>query len=904
MYVSWRWLSRWVDTAGVDPADFAARFTLAVAEIEQVVTFGRGLGAVQVADVIAVSAHPDASRLQVVTVDLGGRAVDVVCGAPHVAVGQRVPFVPPGVTLPSGIEVREGMIRGVRSPGMLASERDLGLADAHEGLLVLDGCLAPAGTALPEALALEDTLYEVDNKSITHRPDLWGMHGIAREIAALLDRPLRPLRDTDHAILGAGPPLAHLAVDAGDLCSRYLCARIEGVRVGSSPVDLRLRLRSVGVRPVSNVVDATNQVMLETGNPLHAFDARSLRGDTIVVRRADEGELIRTLDDSERALDTRDCVIADSAGPVALAGVMGGADSEIRDDTQTVVLEAAHFDAATIRRTSLRLGLRTESSARFEKGLDPYGTESAALRFLDVVCQLCPGARVASALADAGPHHEAPPAPLRIATRGSYLRSRLGVSEAELDDSWMDGRLSALEFDVARDGDALVVTVPSFRATGDVGIPEDLVEELGRHYGYDRIRSETPSIVAKPPYAPPLRRLERDLREQCAFEAGLCEVLLYSFESEAARARLGLIERGADGESLDRLPLANPISSDLPMLRRNLAPNLIVAMERALAQGNREEESRKGLSVGLFEIGRVFLPPFERVHRADQLGSLDWGKPAVLRMTSDEPERMAYEGMLVGDLAVGARTAADHALPLPLQPVRLAICLGERLGGGAEGGAGPVAPPPEVSRRLFREAVGMIEGIATRLGLAPPTVRRAAASGRIAASDRRPVDGVDLAPTWLHPARHGLVRSGDDLIGIVTTLHPAVRGALEVPAEVVLVELDLAALMGATATLARGDAPPRFPASTFDVTIDASVRTRAADVRQQLASLLDTDAGWTADVRLIGVYETADLPDRRALTWRFTVRRADRTLTDDEIRAAQAAVAGLADSGLASPTAR
>jgi phenylalanyl-tRNA synthetase beta chain len=852
-------MSQWVDTAGVDPLAFADRFTCTVAEIDHVVQVGRGLEQVVVADVVAVQPHPNADKLRLATVELGGRQETIVCGAPDLAVGQRVPFVPPGVTLPSGIEVKRGEIRGVPSHGMLASEADLGLSDDHGGLLQLTGCTAPAGTPLPEAVALTDVLYDVDNKAITHRPDLWGQYGMARELAAMLGKPLAPL--DEQVTLGQGAPLPVL-VDDDAPCQRYVCARVAGVAVAPSPVEVRLQLRRCGVRPISNVVDATNLVMLETGNPLHAFDARHLRGDRIQVRRARPGEVLQTLDGQDRVLTGTDCVIADGEGPVALAGVMGGAHSEIRPDTAEVVLEAAAFDAPAIRKTAMRFGMRTESSARFEKALDPALPPVVARRFLRLVLRWSPGARVVSGLLDVGPAAVAPPAPVAIHTTASYLRQRLGVDATELTDAWLDGCLAALAFVVQRHGDALTVQVPSFRATKDVRIAEDLVEELGRHYGYQRIRSEAPLVAARPPHTPPARLLERALRSALVQGAGLTEVLLYGFDDEAARGRLGL-------EDGPRVGVRNPISHDLRSLRRSMGPNLIAAIERALGHGDGRQEVEKGLQVGLFELGRVFLPvpPGERA-------GVDLGVPAVLGSI----EREAYLGRMDGELRAGTLSAEVHATPLPDQPACLGIALGERLGGGSEG-AKVTTAPRATSQRLMGELLSALQVAGIAAGRGEWGLRwlpEAELRGQLPSQ-----------PSWLHPARSALVTCGGVAVGWVTALHPHVRAKLTVAAEVVLAEVWLPAVLDLPELRRTGHAPAALPSSSLDLTVDVAPEVKAATVLEQLRQRW-TAKEWVERVEHVASYEaptTDDRPQRRALTFRLRCRHPERTLTRDDLAA-------------------
>ncbi len=890
MWVSWRWLSQWVDTQGVDPVAFAQRFTCTVAEIDSVKRWGFDLDAVVVADVVAVAPHPNADKLRLATVDLGDRQTTVVCGAPDLRLGMRVPFVPVGVTLPSGIAVKDGEVRGVRSPGMLASEADLGLSDNHDGLLSLDGVSAPAGTALPQAITLGDVLYEVDNKSITHRPDLWGQYGMARELAAMLDRPLLSL---DVAVpLGHGAPL-QVDVLAADACPRYVCARIAHAQVAPAPVDARLLLRRLGVRPINNLVDATNLVMLETGNPLHAFDARQIRGDRIEVRRAQAGETMTTLDGQARSLTPADLVIADAQGPVALAGVMGGQNSEIQPDTREMVLEAAAFDAATIRKTAMRLGMRTESSARFEKALDPQLPLVAARRFLQTVLAWSPGAVVVSDLLDAGPCRAQPPAKVTIATTTTYLRTRLGVSADELPDDWVVACLRRLAFAVATGSDgALTIGVPGFRATKDVRIAEDIVEELGRHHGYGRIASAAPLIAARPPFTSPTRLAERDVRTALVLQEGLTEFVLYGFDHESNRTRLGLHESEAP-----RLAVRNEIAKDLVRLRRNLAPNLLAAADLALATGEGKEPPREGLTVQAFEWGRVFVPSPRRTDADDRERSVqDTGAPPLAADPSRAADRSAWFALMDADMreAVEGTLAKDR--PLPWQPLRLGVVCGERLGGGAEGSK-RVVPERAVSQRVFAQAVSALHAAVKALGKAPLQVVSARQPPAVA---DMPIAAPDWQTSWRHPQRcAALVTANGQTVGLVSLVHPEVRNRLQAPAELAVAEIDVQAVLALPDAVPVGHPPPRQVGSALDVTGRVGARTRQADVADAIA-VAAAQAGLPVE-RVAYLYEAALADGARSITWRLSCRAADRALVADELariqQVAQLALAQFAPAG-------
>ena len=874
MWVSWQWMSQWVDTTGVDPVAFAQRFTCTVAEIDSVRQWGQGLDGVVVCEVVAVVPHPNADKLRLGTVDLGNRHETVVCGAPDLRVGMRVPFVPPGTTLPSGIVIKDGEVRGVRSPGMLASEADLGLSDHHDGLLSLDGVTAPAGTPLYQALDLRDTLYEVDNKSITHRPDLWGQYGMAREVAAMLDRPLLPLHTA--VLLGQGQPL-DVQVQAPEACPRYVCARIAGAQVGPSPVQARLLLRRLGVRPISNVVDATNLVMLETGNPLHAFDARQVRGNQIVVRRANAGEVIATLDGQHRTLSPADLVIADAEGPVALAGIMGGQNSEIRDDTTEIVLEAAAFDAATVRKTALRLGLRTESSARFEKALDPALPEVAARRFIKMLVAFCPTATVTSDLHDAGPF-SATVQPLRtIGTTTAYLRTRLGVSAQEMPDAWIVACLQRLEFAVQLDNGALSLQVPPFRATKDVRHRDDIVEELGRHYGYDRIASQAPKIASRPPYTPATRTAERQIRQALVLQQGLTEVVLYGFDHEGHRARLAMQE----GQGHPRLSLRNTLSSEHKHLRRNLAPNLLACLEHNLQHGDGKEAPREGLSVAVFELGRAFVPVPQRALTPIETAALDSGAPLLAHDGHSDGQRKTWFGLMNAEMAAAVQATVAASSPLPFQPLRLGVAIGERLGGGAEGSK-QVQPERAVSQRVFAAALAAIQAAVQALGRAPLQV---ATDDDAVVAELSPAGAPDWQTSWRHPQRSARLLGHDGAyLGLITLVHPHTRHVLAVPAELAVAELDLVGVLAQPELAVRGATPHKHAVTFLDVTARIGWTTRQAQVCATVHAQLQQAGLPVEGVRYL--YE-APSDGLRAMTVRISCRAADRTLSAADLTAIQ-----------------
>jgi phenylalanyl-tRNA synthetase beta chain len=584
MLISWNWLNRHVDLSELDPRTVGEEFTLKVAELDAITEIGAGLEAMRTVRIEEVSPVEGADKLTKVRVRDGKEDLELVCGAPNVrdAVGRIAVLCPEGSTLPNGLEIKRAVIRGVESRGMLASEQELGLSEHHDGILLL-GDEIEAGQSFPEAVPVHDWVFEVDNKAITHRPDLWGHYGIAREIAILTDRPLQRL-DPKPEYTREGRVLVDVAVPT--LCPRYLCAYFSDVKIAPSPEWLQCLLRATGVQAISNVVDLTNFVMMDVGNPLHAFDARDVAQSTITVRLASEGETITTLDGQERACTSQDLLICDATQPIALAGVMGGANSEIRSDTGNVILEAANFDSGTIRRTSSRTGLRTDSSARFEKALDPEMAGLAARHFTQLMLDVV-GCSVASRLSDT---YEPPPTTAPIRLHPDTVTERLGI---KISIGVIRQTLMKLGFKVQdRSTGELLVEVPSWRATGDIAITEDLIEEIGRLHGYTNIPPVIPAVSLQTPLLTPEKRQQRAARTYLSSNRAMHEVLSYAFTARPILERIGAPTDG-------RLELANPISAEWDTMRLSLVPNLLKFAE---------DNARYFGQFALYEVGRTFHP--------------------------------------------------------------------------------------------------------------------------------------------------------------------------------------------------------------------------------------------------------------------------------------------------------
>ncbi len=582
MKIPYGWVRELV-AVELSAAEAADRLINAGLEVAGVTPIAPGLRGVVVGEIEAVERELGESqghRLALCRVTTGAGRYAVVCGAPNARPGLRAAFAPPGATLPGG-PVMVARIRGVESEGMLCSERELGLGDEHEaGVLALDPD-APLGADLLRHLALDDAVLEIE---ITpNRPDCLSVLGVARELAALTGARLTPpaiaLKEADEP----AEALARVRVEAVDLCPRYTVRVVTGVTVGPSPAWMAARLRACGLRPISNVVDVTNYVMWEHGQPLHAFDAATVADRTIVVRRAGAGERLTTLDGQVRTLDPSMLLIADRTRPIGLAGVMGGASSEVTAGTTGVLLESAYFQAASVRRTSRALGLRTDAAYRFERGADIEGLADASARAAQLIAELAGGV-VARGLLDAYP---APRPPRRLPLRMARVRRVVGIAPPRDEARRI---LGGLGLPTRERGEDLEVEIPSFRR--DLTLEDDLVEEIIRVWGYDRIPSVTsPSSVRLVTLPASVR--QADAVRRALVGAGLVEVVTYSFTDPAHALAL----RSADDK--EPIELVNPLSQEAALL----SPHPLAGLLGAVATNLRRQQS----AVRLFEIGKTYL---------------------------------------------------------------------------------------------------------------------------------------------------------------------------------------------------------------------------------------------------------------------------------------------------------
>ena len=581
MKVPFSWLREYVSIS-LKAKEVAERLTMAGVEANVTEVTGQSWDKITVGQIVALEPHPNADRLQLATIDFGQGQSKVVCGATNVRAGDKVPFAQVGAELIDGhsgkpAKLKPAKIRGVTSEGMACSEKELGISDSHEGVLVLPAD-APLGAPLAEYLG--NAVFDLE--VTPNRPDCLSVLGVAREAAALTQQEVRyPFSGYEEA----GDAIdKHVSVEIADadLCQRYCASLIEGIKIGPSPTWMQQRLTACGMRPINNIVDITNYVMLEYGQPLHAFDFRKIGGARIVVRRARAGERLTSLDGVDRELRPDMLVIADQAIPVAIAGVMGGADSEVTGVTTSVLLESANFNQVNIRRTSSGLKLRSEASMRFERGISPELTVPALRRATQLILQIA-GGQAAKGLADAYPGKKEARV---IQLRTSSVRQLLGL---ELTQEQIVNTLVSLGFQCTRkDSLETTVTVPYWRM--DVNQPADLAEEVARVMGYAAIPTTTLSSELPRQQVDTALAFREQLRDLMV-AAGLQEVITYSLTSQDKLAKAASAENA--------IRVANPLSTELEYLRTSLRPGLL----STLAANQKYEDG----GIRLFEIGRVFL---------------------------------------------------------------------------------------------------------------------------------------------------------------------------------------------------------------------------------------------------------------------------------------------------------
>jgi len=548
MKFSYQLLKSWLDLK-LSPQELSDLIYLHITEVESITTSGKWANFV-VGEILNIAPHPNADKLQLTKVDIGGEVLDIVCGAHNIAVGQKVPVATIGAVLPDGTTIRSAVIRGEHSSGMLCSQAELGRTGDASGIMILDSNRTP-GTSLSEVLGEEGDSV-LDLKILANRPDYVSYKSLAREIAAILKQDFTPPMNIDVKESGGRiNDLLQVTVQDSMACPRYMARVIQQVSVGPAPEWMQSVLLSSGLRPINNIVDSANYVMLELGNPIHTFDYDKIGGKEVVVRMAKAGEILLGLDGVEHKLDTKTLTIANAKRPLAVAGIIGGEGSGVTNATQSIVIEVANFDLVSIRNTSRRLGLRTDASSRFERGLDIFSPELALNRITNLIQELCPDCQVATGTIDV--HHKLPPANRSLTVDSSKINQLLGI-EVPIDG--MVDILNRLDLTTTLAGEKLVINVPHYRI--DVEGVADIAEEVIRIYGIDQVPAAMPEMKLEMPQTPEVVQVSSRIKGLLA-RLGLIEIYTYPFD------------QGTD----EALELANPLSSEGTHLKTELTNGLV-----------------------------------------------------------------------------------------------------------------------------------------------------------------------------------------------------------------------------------------------------------------------------------------------------------------------------------------
>ena len=619
MKISYNWLKEFVDI-NISPEKLAEILTMRSFEVEEIIYQGEGLDKVVVGEILEIKKHSDADRLSITKVDIGkNKILEIVCGAPNVEVGQKVAVALVGAELPCGLKIEKRKVRGIESSGMICAEDELGIGDNHEGIMVLDKDLKN-GMSIKEALNLDNVIFKID--ILPNRAHDCLCHlGVAREVAAILglriinhksgilsrhcegearSNPATARKESNHGIASLSyraprnDSVLNIEVENKDLCKRYSAVVVKNIKVKESPRWLKNKLESCGVRPINNIVDITNYVMLAFGQPMHAFDFNKLKTQNsklktdfkskakkIIVRRAKNNESILALDDETYKLSEDDLVIADGEKPIAIAGVMGGKETAVDEGTKNIIFEAANFEGANIRKTSKRLKLSSESSYRFEREIDPAMTVVAIMKAVEMAKDLA-GGEVKGDIIDIYP---SPVKPKEVKFDFNRVENLLGI---KISKEKIIKILESLNFEIFDGGKTVRVKIPTYRI--DIERVNDIIEEVGRIYGYKNIPEIAPSVKMKSVAGNKILLLEKDLR--IILEGfGFCEIYNYSFVSEKDIGNIGL-------KTEDHLELANPLSEEHKFLRTSVLPYLLKNVEKNLKYRD---------DFMLFEMGRVYL---------------------------------------------------------------------------------------------------------------------------------------------------------------------------------------------------------------------------------------------------------------------------------------------------------
>ena len=841
MKISKSWLNDYVDCADLSKEQFYETVTTKVAEVDKVHPHAAPVSGAVVALVKAVRPHPGRDKLVVATVATGSGEIDVVCGAPNCRAGMFTAYIAPGGVAEKAdgtgsLTVEKREVAGVQSAGILVSEAELGLTGDHRGIVELTGEGLTPGAPIAKLVGEPDTILEIDNKSLTHRPDLWCHLGFARELSAILGRPLKqnPDRFADNtpegqallAALGTGAPRFKIKIDDATKSFRFSTVAFDGVSVQPSPLWLRRRLAAVGAGVRNLLVDLSNYVMHDIGQPNHAYDADRLRGELISVRYASPGEPLLALDGVERALTKDDVVIADPKGPVALGGIIGGEECSIQDTTTKLLLEAAHFDPVVTRLTAKRQQVRTDASMRFEKSRSAYAVPLALHRFAELLTSIDPRAKISSAVSEDFRHR---PAPVSVPFRYEYISERIDPAVKKED---IHHILTSLGFKITAAGEGKATAlVPYERATRDITIEDDLVEEVGRIFGYGNVAEVAPLISSNPQQLRPIAGLEQGVRERLSGQ-GFSEVSLYSFMHRERAEALGY-------ECKDAVELLNPIDAENNVVRISMVPGLLAALER-----NSKYQER----AALFELGRSYherpIPAYDGLSQNGQL-----------------PNSVASERRL---LAIGAFSE--------LQEDRAGSALTPAVGTGAAWYSLAQTVRTLVALQAHKD-----------VQFVPLELPAQLTEDLLSAGRRSFADDFTAFKRWMHPRRAASVQVDGVICGVIAEVSPIVD--FDLPRHTVVAELDLTLVLS-IAGQTKFVPLPKFPASFFEMSVVMPER----EPFSSLASLLKKSIAkeYLRKLKVLDVYRGAPLSaGQKSISVKLFLGHDERTLSSEELAALQ-----------------
>lgn len=594
MLISLNWIKDFVEIPDMPAKELGSLFTLATAEVEDVLEKGAALKPILCVEIKSLKPHPDSDKLNLVTFDYGqGNLKEVVCGAPNVRPGLKVPYAPIGTTLPNGMTLEPKKIRGILSDGMLCSETELGLGEGKSGLMELGEDAIP-GTPLTVYLKIEnDVILDVDNKSLTHRPDLWGYMGLAREFAAAHKKPLKNRfnssweKQIEERFTKLPAPI-ELDVSQDSSCLSYHGISLDIPSMSVTPSWMKNRLESVGLRSINLIVDISNYVMVELGIPNHIFDREKISGGKIIVKRAEENLKFMTLDEQVRDLIPHDTVIFDTEKPLVLAGLMGGAQAGVTPSSTKLFLEVANWEAPEVRKTSVRLGLRTDSSQRYEKTLDSNLCYRTLLRLIELISELCPGTKIIGVPTKFEKPEKLSKA-LTLHITHEHIVKSLGM---EIQPGIVKDIFERLDFKVLDEKNNYSVTVPTYRTTKDISCKADLIEEIGRMIGYDNIEAVSPKLPVKPIRLSDTKKFHRKIQNFLVLQGKSLQIMTYPLVGKE------LLEKAMWPVKNDHLILVNALSVEQDRMRPSIVPSVI----EMAAQNQKNFDT-----FSFFELGRSYL---------------------------------------------------------------------------------------------------------------------------------------------------------------------------------------------------------------------------------------------------------------------------------------------------------